>query len=112
MRSPNIFKKKEGADDASKSKSRSRVNMFSTDRSKENTAAKLGATGGGRVSIGVVSGDKYSDFGDASNQVTFKEFTRLSNNILNKHFAKEQYAHLVSIPSLYVKMGQQLLSGI
>jgi hypothetical protein len=59
MRSPNLFKKKDGnADDASKSKSRSRVNMFSTDR--KNNDSKISksamAINSFRDSVGKVSG--------------------------------------------------------
>ena len=68
--------------------------------------------GNSRASMGGHSGNNYSDFGTGSNVITFKEFTRASNTIQKKYFMKEQYAQLVSIPSLYKKMCQQLLSGI
>lgn len=92
MRSPNIFQKKTGdKDDASKSKSRTRVNIFARDLSQGNlTKSQIsGRLGGSRASIGVHSGNNYSDFGNASNVLTFKEFTRLSNSILKKYFMKE-----------------------
>ena len=84
MRSPNIFKKKVvDADDGSKSKSksRSRVNMFAKDLS-QGKAPKLSG-----IEVAEVNSGRYNS--DLGNNVSFKEFTRLSNNILNQYFAKE-----------------------
>jgi hypothetical protein len=53
---------------------------------KSNLSGRLGNS---RASVGGHSGNNYSDFGNASNVITFKEFTRLSNNILKKYFIKE-----------------------
>jgi hypothetical protein len=91
MKSPNIFKKKQidVNDDGSKSRSRSRVNIFARDLSQGNTSARLGNS---RASVGNASGNNYSDFGNGNNMISFKEFTKLSNNILRKFFMNEQYA--------------------
>ena len=47
---------------------------------------------GSRASLGGHSGNAYSDFGNASSLITFKEFTKMSNNIQKKYFMREQYA--------------------
>ena len=65
MRSPNIFKKKVGdADEASKSKSRSRVNMFAKDQSQGN-APKLSG-----IEVAEVNSGRYNS--DLGNNVSFK----------------------------------------
>lgn len=47
-----------------------------------------------------------------SQTVTFKKFTVAANHILQTTFKKEEYAQLVSIPSMYKKICSMLLSDM
>ena len=53
-----------------------------------------------------------SDLDSQSQQITFKKFTMAANLILKQKYKKEEYAQLVSVPSMYKKACNILLSDL
>jgi len=53
-----------------------------------------------------------SDLDSQSQHITFKKFTITANLILKQNYKKEEYAQLVSVPSMYKKACNILLSDL